>query len=78
MSDWHPIATAPRAVDAWFWLRPKTAEEAYTDTDGKPITYDFPPYAKVTKFNQWSGLTTATHWQPYIVPAAPPHEEEQP
>lgn len=69
--QWQPIATAPRDKNAWFWIRPKTAEETYVDTSNRPIVSPGEARAEYTKYGRWSSLWTATHWMPNDPPPAP-------
>lgn len=64
MNDWQPIETAPRDEEAFFWVVPKTPEEAYVNTAGDPIFGTFRPYLHRGKFKSWSSLSKATHWMP--------------
>ena len=69
MSDWQPIATAPKGADLLFWIVPKTAEETYVDSSGRPIVGGFAPYLHFGPFGSWSSLSKATHW--HLLPATP-------
>jgi hypothetical protein len=69
-SGWKPIESAPRDVNAIFWVVPKTAEEAYFNTSGDPIVSRMKPrMAAGIKYGQWSSLEKAILWAP--LPAAP-------
>lgn len=68
MSEWQDITTAPRDGTALFWIVPKTAEESYCDTDGKPIVGVFRAYLKMGSYNCWGALSKATHWMPLPSP----------
>jgi len=68
---WQPIATCPRDRLVWFWLIPKTAEETYHDTSGKPILADFEAYACRIKYGQWSSLCKARCWHEDTEPLPP-------
>lgn len=68
---WQPIETAPRDKHAWFWIRPKTAEETYVDTSNRPIVSPGEAHAEYTRYGRWSSLWTATHWMPNDPPPAP-------
>jgi hypothetical protein len=61
-TGWQPIATAPQDEEVFFWVVPKTAEESYTDTSGKPIVGRFEPYMLLCKWKQWSALSKAILW----------------
>jgi hypothetical protein len=65
---WQPIETAPRNAEVFFWIVPKTPEESYTDSSGKPIVGDFQPFLHRGKFKTWGGLSKATHWMPLPTP----------
>lgn len=68
---WQPIDTAPRNVDAIFWIVPKTPDESYVDTSGTPIVAKFTPFAKQTRYGWWTSLSKATHWMPLPDMSAP-------
>ena len=76
MSNWQPIDTAPRRGEAFFWIVPKTADETYYDTSGKPILANVQPFWKLCQFGWWSALMKATHWMPLPDLAAPDGPEE--
>lgn len=69
--EWHPIETAPRDVDALFWVRPTTKEDGgwFADTSGNPILSKGEGGIQMTRYGRWSALSKATHWMP--LPAAP-------
>lgn len=69
---WQPAATAPSDRVVWFWVRPKTAAEAYCDTSGQSIFVAGPPRLFEGKRGSWSSLETATHWCEPRWPAPPP------
>jgi len=66
---WQPIKTAPRETEVFFWVRPKTADETYVDTSGKPIVSHAPARLHRGRWKSWSALEIATHWMP--LPSAP-------
>ena len=71
MSEWHPIKTAPKDLEALFWIVPKTANDrCYCTTSGKPILLrqDTPGQVRVCKLGGWSSLVKATHWTPLPAP----------
>lgn len=70
---WQKIETAPKDREVFFWIVPKTAEETYTDSSGKPILSDGPPYKEFCKHGHWSSLNKATLW--HEVPADPNQEQ---
>ncbi len=63
-SGWRHIETAPRRQKCLFWVVPKTADETYVDSSGKPIVGAFEPYLLLEEYGAWSGLAKATHWMP--------------
>jgi hypothetical protein len=67
---WQPIATAPKDVEALFWVIAKTAEEAYLDEDGHSIFTGGAPRIEKCKLGHWSSLSKATHWRPLPPPPA--------
>lgn len=72
MSEWHPIDTLH--VDSanrelFFWIVPKTPEETYVDSAGKPIVATHAPYLHRGKYHTWGALSKATHW---MLPPDPP------
>jgi hypothetical protein len=73
--DWQPIETAPKGAELWFWVRPLTAEETYTDTSGKPILSTGKPHLHRGTRGSWGSLFTATHWQPIREPGPPTPED---
>ncbi len=73
MSEWQPIATAPLNTEAFFWVVPKMANEAYCDTRGRPIVSLGSPRMMYGKFGWWSSLEKALYWMP--LPAPPPEAE---
>ena len=68
---WIPVSERLPDKEArlFYWIVPRTAEEAYHDTSGNPILSNFKPYRHEGKWGTWSGLCKATHWMP--LPAAP-------
>ena len=74
---WQPIETAPKDADVFFWVVPKTPDEAYTDTSGKPICVQHPPYLLRGKLRTWGALSKATHWMPLPVPPARPEGPQE-
>jgi len=60
--NWEPIETAPRDVDALFWVVPKTADETYLDSSDNQIFSGGIPYLHRGKYGNWSSLSKATHW----------------
>lgn len=77
--QWLPIAEYDRAVspEALFWLVPKSADESYTDTSGKPIVASFKSYMVHGRYGCWSALTKATHFYPLPAAPAPASPEEK-
>lgn len=80
--DWQSISTAPKDIEVFFWIVPRTADESYTDTSGRPITASFTPYLLKGKHGWWSALAKATHWMPLpagpgAAPVTPPMLSEQ-
>ncbi len=69
--DWQPIETAPKGAELWFWVRPLTAEETYTDTSGRPILSTGKPHLHRGTRGSWGSLFTATHWMLIDEPSAP-------
>ncbi len=70
--EWQPIETLHADLvntRLFFWIVPKTPEEAYCNTSGDPIFGTFEPYLMIGKYKSWSSLSKATHWMP--LPAAP-------
>ena len=68
-TDWQPIETAPHGPACLFWVVPKSKEETWTDTSGRPITAHGEPYIVMGPYGQWGSLWKATHWMP--LPSAP-------
>jgi hypothetical protein len=78
-NQWRPIdPAAPPAGIVWFWVRPKTAKESYTDTSGRPITCATEPRRHLGIYKSWSALEIATHWLPLPAPPAPDATTETP
>jgi hypothetical protein len=69
---WQPIETAPKDVTCYFWVTPKTADEAYIDTSGNPIVSHAKPYIRQCKLGEWGALMKATHWHPMQELSPPP------
>jgi len=69
--EWQPIETAPKDEVLWFWVRPKTSEEAYIDVDGESIFRAGPPRLFTGKYKTWSALETSEHWMRIPWPAPP-------
>ena len=69
---WQPIETWKSGIqgiqDAFFWVVPKTPEESYTDTSGKPIFSTHAPYLYRGGYRCWGSLSEATHWMPLPAP----------
>lgn len=63
-SPWQPMETAPKGINAHWWVVPKTADETYTDTSGKPILAGGPPRMSFGKHGEWSSLEKAILWHP--------------
>lgn len=60
---WQPIETCPRDNRVrQFWIVPKTADESYTDTSGKPIVATFAPYLQRCGYREWSASSKAIYW----------------
>ncbi|HUD11455.1 MAG TPA: hypothetical protein VMS08_03520, partial [Candidatus Saccharimonadia bacterium] len=71
---WQPVVDgSPPAGEGLFWVVPKTADETFTDTSGRPILSTIKPHIHVGTFGTWSSLLKATHWWPY---PTSPHETE--
>ena len=68
-SDWQPIETAPRGPECLFLIAPKSEEETWADTSGRPITAHGEPHIVMGPYGQWGSLWKATHWMP--LPRAP-------
>lgn len=68
---WQPMATAPKDVEAFFWIVPKSADEAWLDTSGKPITVDHRPYRHLGLFGSWGALSKAVLWMSLPDPPTP-------
>lgn len=65
---WQPIETAPRDEEVFFWVVPKTPEEAFIDTSGKSIFGTHGPHWHRGRLKTWSSLSKATHWMPLPAP----------
>ena len=74
MSEWQPIATAPKGLEALFWVVPKQPSESFCDSSGKPICVEGSGRLLMGKFGQWSSLEKATNWQP--PPSSPGSRDE--
>jgi hypothetical protein len=61
---WCPMSTAPEDFACLWWVVPKSADEAYTDTSGNPIVSHGEPRIVMGKKPCWSSLEKATHWHP--------------
>ncbi len=72
-SGWQPINTAPRDREVFFWIVPKSEDETYTDTSGRPIVANVQPKLHFSTFGRWGSLFKATHW--HDVPRDPPVAE---
>lgn len=72
MAEWQAIETAPRNVEALFWIRAGTREDGdwYCDTNGNPILVHCPPRLHMGEYGTWSSLMRATHWM--ALPSPPP------
>ena len=68
-TDWQTIETAPRGPACLFLIAPKTEEETWADTSGRPITAHGEPRIVMGAYGQWGCLWKATHWMP--LPRAP-------
>lgn len=60
----------PPAGEVFFWIVPKTADETYLDTSGRPIVSTHAPYLHRGQWGSWGALSKATHWMP--LPEPPP------
>jgi len=68
---WQPMETRS-PLDEVFWLVvPKTAEETYTDTSGRPITSGAEPRTYYGPYGCWSSLCKAIGWYDPKVPPLP-------
>lgn len=76
MAEWQPIETAPKGIEALFWIRAGTIEDDvwYADTNGNPILANTPPRLHMGKYGSWSSLMRATHWM--LLPSPPPQSAE--
>lgn len=76
MTSWQPIETAPRHERCFFWVVPKTAEECYTDTSGKPITIEGrgTPHRIEGLWKTWGSLWKPLYWMPLPAPPSSPTE----
>lgn len=70
---WREIASAPKDEEVWFWVVPKTAEETYSDTSGKPILARGGGHRHFGRYKTWSSLYKGVMWYP--APPAPPLAE---
>lgn len=72
MSAWHPISTwnhwHHHTEYAFFWVVPKTADEAYVDSSGTPIVSTRAPHWLYGRYETWSSLEKATHWREPLEP----------
>jgi hypothetical protein len=78
-TPWRSIETAPRGIDALFWVRAGTCDDGewYCDTNGNPILSKCEPHLHIGKYGTWSSLMKATAWMPKPNgPTAPPHTTE--
>lgn len=71
MSEWQPMTTAPKDREVFWWLRPKTAEETYRDTSGKPILAKTEPRVLYGLHGRWSCLLVAEGWYDPAIPPLP-------
>lgn len=78
LTEWQPIDTAPKGVDALFCVVPRTAGDDYfVDTSGFPIhAPPRPPRVVLGKLDcGWSSLDKAILWMPVQpVPQEAKHE----
>jgi hypothetical protein len=73
---WQPIETLPsQDIRAFFWVVPKSPEETFRDTSGRPIMSDHAPYRMEGKWRSWGSLLKATHWMPLPDPPTALHTE---
>lgn len=75
---WQPIETAPRDVELFFWIVPKTTEEAWLDTSGNSIFTTHAPFMKRCKYGCWSSLSKAIYWMHLPSPPATGATPEDP
>ena len=70
-TSWQPIGDWKEQPDeeAFWWVVPKTPEEAYCDTSGHSIFSASPPDLHRGKPGTWSSLSKATHRM--SLPASP-------
>jgi hypothetical protein len=68
---WQSMDTAPHDREVLFWLRPKTADEAWHDSSGNPVLTEREPHIQRCKFKCWGSLWTATHWMEPWKPSPP-------
>ena len=68
-SDWRPIETAPHGPVCLFLIAPKSEEETWANTSGRPIAANGEPHIVMGPYGQWGCLWKATHWMP--LPRAP-------
>lgn len=77
--DW--ISVTERLPDKeerlWYWVVPKTAEEAYRDSSDNPIIAKFEPHRHEGKWGTWSGLSKPTHWVRLPAPPVLPADKEK-
>lgn len=72
---WQPMDTFRahmRETEWFFWCVPKTADETYCDTSGKPIVSRAAPYLHRGKYKSWGSLSKATHFMPLPSPPGQP------
>lgn len=77
---WRDIATlhaSQRNDVVFFWIVPKNAAEAYTDTSGRPLVVDHAPYLHKGRYGTWGALSKATHWMPLPLPPASPSTPQE-
>lgn len=62
---WQPIETLTDPDrEVFLWCVPKTVDETYVDTSGRPIVSNHQPYLHRGKLKSWGALSKATHWMP--------------
>lgn len=66
---WQPIETAPKDVEALFYVVSLTIDDPhFVDTSGNPILSSGKPRLMLTQYGRWSSLQKATHWMPLPEP----------